>query len=179
MAQFKAFSPDVEVNGAAILSVLEGCPAKTMGIMILASNGIDDPKPGHWYSQQAWLNAFKEISDKIGASTLFSIGQKIPENALFPPGLNSLIGALGSIDVAYHMNHQGGEIGHYKFVKIGEKSAKMVCNNPYPCDFDLGIITAMSKRFKPEKAMFVDVKHDDTCSCRKKGDDSCTYAITW
>jgi hypothetical protein len=179
MAQFEAFSPDVEVNGEAILSVLEGCAAKTMGKMILADNGIDEVKPGQWYSQQAWLNAFKQISEKIGISTLFSIGQKIPENANFPPDLEGLVEALNSIDLAYHMNHRGGEIGHYKFEQTGEKSAKMICHNPYPCDFDRGIITAMGRRFKPEYAMFVDVVHDDTCACRKKGEDSCTYNITW
>lgn len=181
MAQFKAFDSKVQINGETVLSIVDGMGAfKTKAFDILSKNGINDAKPGEWYSQQGWLNSFKEISDKMGAATLFSIGCKIPENANFPPQINSFETAMHGIDMAYHMNHKNGEIGSYKFLGLtGAKEAKMICENPYPCDFDRGIIEAMAKRFKPEHSISVSVKHNDQASCRKKGADSCEYLISW
>ncbi len=194
MAQFKSFNPDVEVNGETVLSVVDGMGAfKEKAAKYLADNGISNPAPGQWYAQQSWLNAFKAIAESTGEFTLLNIGKKIPENAKFPPEINDIEKALAAIDVAYHMNHRlKGEvmfnpatgvlkegIGHYGFEKTGPKSIKMVCNNPYPCDFDRGIIDSMAQKFKPQGTSFVKVKHDDSQPCRKKGDDSCTYLISW
>jgi len=127
MAQFKGYDPKVEVNGQTVLSVVDGMGVmKLLAMQFLKRHGIDDPKPEAWYPQQKWLDTFKEIADKVGPNTLFQIGLKIPENAAFPPEIDTIEKALASIDVAYHLNHRGGEIGHYHFEKTGDKSAKMV-----------------------------------------------------
>ncbi len=118
-------------------------------VTILKKHGIVDPQPGHWYPQQSWLDAFQEISTSVGPMTLKVIGKSIPENALWPPQVDDVHKALGSVDIAYHMNHRGGEVGHYRYEKTGERSARVVCDNPYPCDFDAGIIEAAAKRFAP------------------------------
>jgi hypothetical protein len=181
MAQFKALNPNVEVNGETVYSIVDGVGAfKMAALKILAANGIVDPKPGTWHKQQSWLDAFKAISEQVGASTLFTIGLKIPENAIFPPDIDSLGKALPAIDAAYHMNHRNGEIGHYNFERTGPKSVKMVCDNPYPCDFDRGIITAFCNRFLPKGSTIkAIVTHDNSQPCRKNGANSCTYLITW
>jgi hypothetical protein len=181
MAQFRAFSPTVEVNGDAVHSFIDGMSAfKSKAIAILAEAGITDPRPGLWYPQQAWLDAFKRIAENIGPATIFTIGLKIPQNAQFPPESDSLVSALAAIDVAYHMNHRGGEIGRYQCVPLGDRLVKMVCNNPYPCEFDRGIISAFCARFRLKgSALEADVAHDDSAPCRKNGADSCTYLITW
>jgi len=179
MAQFKAFSANVEVNGETVLSVVDGMGAmKTMAVSILEGAGIKSPKPGQWYKQQSWLNAFKKISDSVGPNTLSQIGQKIPENAQFPPDFDTVEKALAAIDVAYHMNHRGGEIGHYTYKAEGPRRATMECANPYPCDFDRGIITAMARRFAPTGGA-VRVTHDDAKPCRKQSGESCTYHVSW
>jgi len=180
VAQFKAFDSGVDVSGQAVLSVVEWLGAfKEAGLNILAGNGIHDPKPGQWYSQQSWLDAFKTIAELVGEASLFYIGEKIPESADWPQGIDSIEQALASIDVAYHLNHRGGEIGHYTFQKTGDRSGKMVCNNPYPCHFDRGIVEAIGTMFKPEDSSFVNVVHDDSQPCRRKEADSCTYLISW
>jgi hypothetical protein len=194
MAQFKAFAPGVEVSGEAVLAVVEGMGAfKKTSLDTLAGHGIHDPERGHWYPQQSWLNAFQAIAERVGPATLFAIGKKIPENALWPPEIDTVEKALASIDVAYHMNHrisgvalfnpQTGQmregIGHYGFEKTGDRKARMVCPNPYPCDFDRGIIEAVARKFKPKDSLFVTVEHDDSQPCRKKGADSCTYLVSW
>jgi hypothetical protein len=180
MAQFIAFEPNVEVNGETVLAIVDGMEAFAgRARQILAQCGIVDAKPGGWYRQQSWLDAFRIIAKTVGPKTLFLIGTRIPENANFPPQIDSIDKALAAIDVAYHMNHRGGEIGTYGYKSTSSNSATMVCKNPYPCDFDRGIIEAMAKRFKPKGSLIVRVSHDDAAGCRKEGGDSCTYRVTW
>ena len=177
MAQFQAFAKGVEVNGQTVLAVVAGMERfEKKALQILEENGIKDPKSGAWYCQQSWLNVFKKISEDVGPYTLYCIGLKIPENAQFPPDIDSLEKALESIDVAYHMNHRGGEIGTYKFHKSSDGSMYFTCNNPYPCEFDRGIIEGIAKRFILEED-YLTVKHDDSAPCRDKNGNSCTYHI--
>ena len=179
MAQFKAIAPNVEVCGAAVLSVVEGMEEfHSTALEILAKHGIKNPTKESWYQQQDWLDAFRMISEKIGPATLKAIGNKIPQTALWPPDIKTIEEALASIDVAYHLNHRGGEIGHYRFEKIRENSGRMFCDNPYPCVFDAGIIKSTAVRFSPDD-MIVIVLHDDQKPCRQKGAESCTYLISW
>jgi hypothetical protein len=91
MAQFIAFDDSIEVNGQTILSVVRGMGVfEKLALKILKEHGIDNPQPGRWYSQQAWLDAFKEIATKIGPNTLFEIGKKIPESADWPPEIRTI-----------------------------------------------------------------------------------------
>ena len=181
MAEYKSFSEGVEVNGQSILSIVNALSnGQENRLEILKKHGID-PAPDKWYPQQAWLNAFKEISTVIGDHTVFLIGKSIPDNATFPPEINNLEMALNSIDQAYHMNHQGGEIGHYKLIEFDEinKTAIMSCNNPYPSEFDRGIITTMARKFRPKSSLKSDVTLFNTKESRRRGAESCTYKITW
>jgi len=179
VTQFEAVSPKVEVNGAAVLSVVEGMETfKGTALDILARHGINNPQKEGWYLQQSFLDAFQEIAEKIGPVTLQRIGSKIPETANWPPKIRTIEEALASIDVAYHINHRGGELGRYRFEKTGKKSGLILCDNPYPCAFDFGIIKATAYRFGGKDAMPV-VKHDDHQPCRQKGGESCTYIISW
>lgn len=194
MSQFKAINPNVEVNGQTVLSVANGLgELRSLGFRILSENGIVDPKPEAWYKQQDWLNAFTQIFTAIGPNTLFQIGKSIPESAKFPPHIDDIYKALASIDVAYHMNHrlhgtvmfkqETGQmaegIGHYNYRKASEKVVEIRCDNPYPCDFDKGIIEAMARKFKPAGSLLLRVDHDETKECRKRGGVSCLYQIAW
>lgn len=182
MAQFVSFADGVEVNGQTVLAIVNALEAgRATRFKILQKHGINDPNPNGWYSQQAWLNAFREISEALGVHTLFAIGEAIPENAIFPPEIDNLQKALSSIDVAYHLNHRGGEIGHYTLMDFNSEKriAIMVCNNPYPSEFDRGIISTMVRKFVPSTSYIYDVQLDPFKETRLKGADSCTYIITW
>lgn len=179
MSQFEAFAPGVEVNGETVLAVVDGMGAYTKtAYRILEDNGIVDPKPGRWYPQQSWLDAFREIAEKVGPNTVHRIGVKIPNNAIFPPSIDSLVKALASIDVAYHLNHRGGEIGRYRFRLEARRSATIHCENPYPCDFDRGIIEAVASKFRPPGTI-VTTEHEPTPRCRKEGGRTCVYRVRW
>lgn len=167
------------VNGQTVLAVVKGMGAFAgSGSDILSRHGIKAIDPAGWYPQQAWLDAFQEIAASIGPRTLSQIGMSIPNNAKFPPGIDNVEKALASIDVAYHMNHRGGEIGHYTFTKTGERSGVMVCQNPYPCVFDSGLVEAMVRRFLPAGGT-PKVAHDASKPCRAKQGNSCTLLISW
>jgi hypothetical protein len=179
LAQFVAIKKGVEVNGETVLSIVNGVGVfKKNALEILKRNGIEDPVAGKWYSQQAWLDSFKEIAQKVGEKSLFMIGKAIPENANFPPDIDTIQKALASIDIAYHMNHRNGDIGNYKYQDIDSSEGKITCDNPYPCNFDKGIIESMANRFKPIDSAMILVEHESG-KCRKKGDNSCTYNIFW
>lgn len=193
------FEPGIEVNGQTVLSVVEGFAAfRKIPSDILLGLGIgkrDDRgyialEPDAWVPQAAWLEGFSKISEAIGTGALFGIGQKIPECAIFPPWVVDVHSAIRAIDVAYHLNHRkGGKvmfdpvsatmlegIGHYGYEPvIGERRILVRCENPYPCDFDRGIVTAMAQRF----AGRVWLEHVDPGTCRKTGARHCTYAVTW
>lgn len=191
MAEYKAFSVAVEVNGQTILSVVKGMPGyESTALKILQENGISDIQDDNWYPQQAWLDAFKEIASKIGVNTLRSIGAKIIESAKFPPNVNSVETALSSLDIAYHMNHRvmgkilfdpdkgvtGEGIGHYYFQKKAENEFILTCENPYPCDFDKGLLKGTVEKFiKPgQKAEFLE---NVKAGCRKSHGQKCTYLV--
>ncbi len=183
MALYKAYDSNVEVNGQTISSFVNGTqPSFRQFILsILAANGIKDVLADSWYPQQNWLNAFKEIAEKVGTMTLHAIGKAIPESAVFPPQINDLKSALSVIDVAYHMNHRNGEIGYYKLISFdaAKRHAVVECINPYPDTFDQGIIASMAKRFKPNDSYFEYVEQDKSKPSRSSGAEASTFVVNW
>lgn len=115
MAEFKSFSSKVEVTGEVLMAFLAGFPQefRSSGLLILGKHGLSDPRPKNFYPLQRFLDAMKDISDTFSAQMLYRIGEQIALHAVLPPGIDDLQTCLSSIDVAYHMNHRGGEIGRY------------------------------------------------------------------
>ncbi|MHA1734611.1 MAG: hypothetical protein ACTSU5_21965 [Promethearchaeota archaeon] len=192
--QFEVMELGMQVNGRTIFTIADAVRiVKVMVRDIFLEVGLpapDEIDPRGWYSQQKWLDAFRVIAEKIGPRTLFTIGTKIPENAKFPPGIDSVEKALAAIDVAYHMNHRNADgqilydadtgtmlegIGHYRYEAGGDNVAIMECNNPYPCEFDQGIIVAMARRFVDNPT----IRHEDDATCRRKGAASERYVVEW
>jgi hypothetical protein len=195
--QFQPFEPNIEVNGQTVYSIVDGFRLfRRLASAVLQQEGIGTMKSDGdlqldregWYSQAAWLRAFARIAEEAGNGALHAIGRQIPENAVFPPSVVEIHGAMRAIDVAYHLNHRKhGQImfnpatgvmldgiGSYGCRRAGERKIFMDCRNPYPCDFDRGIVMSMARKFEPHAA----VEHDHG-SCRKQGADVCTYVVTW
>ena len=115
MSDYKSYAPNVKVSGEVVLAFKNGFPAEALnlGLAILAEKGINDPKPGAYYELQHLFDAMGEVESKFSRQMLHRIGYNIANNAKLPPEMNSMLDALAGIDAAYHMNHVGGEIGHY------------------------------------------------------------------
>lgn len=197
--QFRAFEPGIEVNGQTVWSIVEGfqrtqTPSRILveqGLGTLGPDGVVQIIMADWYSQEAWLQAFEKISATLGPQALFTIGQRIPGNAIFPPWVDSIDSGIRAIDIAYHLNHRKAGrvmidletmvmlegIGHYGYQRPHPQKNLIVveCANPYPCDFDRGILTAMARRFEPTATLV----HLDESHCRNTGADACTYHVQW
>ncbi len=181
--QSNVIPPEVEVLGQSIMAMIGGMELlKTRALKILADNGIPKLEPQGWYPMRNAVTAIRSIEEKIGPVTMRAVGRKIPEHAKFPPDIRTIEDALRSVDMAYQMNHrkqQGRSIGGYRFEPAPTgRGGRMLCDNPYPCNFDHGIIEALCERFRPKDAIWVRVEHDPQ-SCRQKGDGACTYHVSW
>lgn len=194
--QYVAFEENIEILGAAVMATVGGFgPFRKIVERVLTREGLaaSDTNPGQidvdaWYSQQAWLDALREVDERFGAEILFNIGAEIPNNAVFPSSAVDVHSAVQSIDVAYHLNHRrhgvvmydppSGAmlegIGHYGYEKLGERELLSRCHTPYPCEFDLGIVSTMARRFQP-KALAEHVGD----ACRREGAEACSYRLRW
>ncbi len=178
MAQFVSFDPNTKVRGTTLLTYIAAMGEG--GRAALEKHGLVDIQPDSWYSLQALLDVFRDVDrgDFSSVLDLVHIGMRIPEHALWPPAIQTVEDAFFSIDEAYHMNHKDGDIGHYFVELIGEDTLKVIAENPYPCDFDYGLLYAIAKHYLPEGKHLV-VEHDTDAPCRKHGDASCTYHVSW
>lgn len=173
---FEASSSTVEVDGRTVQSVISGMMLRSVGLELLRREGLDPLRPERWYPMQAWLNVFRTIHERLGADTLYSVGYRIPQAAEFPSHMmKDVATALQSIDIAYHNAHRNGDIGYYEFIQLGDGTYQIRCNNPYPCDFDLGIISSLVERFRG--SLVFNVVHV-AGSCRKIGGAECRYQVT-
>ena len=194
--QYRAFAPDIEALGAGFLAAMGGFgPLRTIAERMLCRDGLlDCDQPGAaiqldaWYPMQAWLDALHEIDRSYGTEILFNIGAEIPNNAVFPSTAIDVHTAVASIDIAYHLNHRRNGrimydpatktmlegIGHYGYERLGDTHILSTCMTPYPCEFDLGIVATMARRFEPRTI----VEHVGA-ECRRHGAQACTYSLRW
>lgn len=134
-----------------------------------------------WNPRSIWIETLKRLAQAQHTQTLFHLGKKAAKNILFPQEIQTIQSALISMDTVYHDSYleKGKNIGHYHFMSLDDQCAKIVCSTPYPCEFDRGIIEGICQRFKSKDIEFIIVEHLDGFPCRKKGSESCTYAISW
>ncbi|WP_338870049.1 hypothetical protein [Myxococcus stipitatus] len=198
MSQF-SYEPGITVTGVSVASIVEAIQSFSvlvntlLDVMKVPARGAAGERaidPNVWYPMEDYLLAYKKIDTLLGGRGLEKVGTMIPKNAVFPANITDIHKALASLDVAFHMNHRKngkdmfnpvtGEmlegIGHYTYTAApGKNEGTVVCNNPYPCRFDQGLVKGMAQRFMPEAV----VTHDASHGCRQKGADSCTFVVTW
>jgi len=197
--QFKPFEPGIEVFGGCVETFLDAFKLfPSLALRRLVAHGIGTLKGKNdveidrqgWYPLDKWLAAYEDFATSVGPRAVFQMGQHVPKYAVFPPSVTDIHSAIASVDIAYHMNHrkQGkvmfdpatgkklSGIGSYNYQPVpGEKKIVCVCENPYACEFDRGILSCMASRFEKNAR----VAHDDRAACRKTGANSCTYVISW
>jgi len=178
MTQFVAFDPKAEVSGSAILLLIAAIGHPVVPI-ITRHFGVTTFTPDLWLPMQANLDVLREISQPAYnvVSDFVKIGIRVPDFFEFPPEINSISMALQSLNEAYHWAHRNGEIGYYRAEIKDENHIDVICHNPYPCDFDYGLIYGMVRRFCPEGFTFT-VRHAEG-ECRKNGGDTCIYHVEW
>jgi hypothetical protein len=196
MPTAKEIEPGIEINGIFVDIFLEAFKLfPSVVLKRLVAFGIGSLQGREvivdrqaWYPLDSWLAAHDDILKSIGPRASFSIGQQIPKIAVPPPTITDIHGILGGLNVMYHSYHRKrgkimadmatgtllSGIGNYGYQPEGKQRIVSVCDTPYPCDLDRGLITGMAQRFE----RFARVSHDER-SCRKQGAPSCTYVVAW
>jgi hypothetical protein len=187
--------PGIEVGGVSISAVLDAFQQyPSIVTKYLSQHGLGG-KQGQidraaWYSLDKWLAVYNAIAKEVGLNSLYSIGKRVPDSVELPPNVTDIRSVFGSLNVAYHLNHRkNGEvmfdlssgrllegIGQVTcdFAE-GERRLTLRFENPYPCEFDRGLVHGFAMRFEAAAR----VVHDNAAPCRKKGDTSCTYVVSW
>lgn len=197
--QFKVFEQGIEASGASIGAFVQAFKLfPSVVLKRLTKYGVGkvvgrhdiEVDPNAWYPQESWLAAWEEIANEVGPRACYQIGRQLPKHAVFPPTVTDIYSGIASVDVAYHLNHRKygkvmfdmatgkkmSGIGNYGYQPVpGERKIISACDNPYPCDFDRGILTEIATRFE----RMARVNHDDQAPCRKNGANACTYVISW
>jgi len=198
MMQKWVFEPGIEFSGGMLGAIVEAFKlfpsvayTRLLNHGIGTMNGKDVAIDRQaWYPIESWLAAFDGFAESVGPRALQQIGQNVPKHAAIPPGINDIHGAIAGVNIGYHMNHRKkgklmfdpatGQttpgIGVYGCTPVpGERKIISVCENPYPCEFDRGILLAFTLRFEKTGR----VLHDERAPCRRTGGKSCTYNIVW
>jgi hypothetical protein len=142
----------------------------------LGIDGLGGMGDAH-FPVRRFFGAMAELQGHFGGGFMHKVGSFVFDSAVFPPGIDSIERAMALIHAAYHLNHSAnaaGRIGGYHWRATDTRSGRMICDNPYPCAFDLGIIETIARRFVPEAK----VVHEPG-SCRHDGGGSCTYGVGW
>ena len=182
MAQYIAFSPKVEVSSSLISSMLSAIPQQEQKIRsICARNGIQNIQTSDWCQQQKFLNVYKDVAQTLGPHMLFIMGKSLFDSLRFSDEVKTLDAALRNLDAVMQQGHREDQEGYYSLLSFDarKKEARIKCKNPYPCYLDRGILTGLSRKFKPTDASLINVQLDTNLPHRLIGAESSTYSVLW
>jgi hypothetical protein len=163
------------VSGGNILSMLAAMGAfRRSGEQILSTHGITNAAADGWYMLDDYVAALNEIETRIGPSTLFRVGQEIPNHIKLPPGLDTFDKVIGSFGPAFSMNHRGAGAGGITFAITSPNTGIIISGTPYPCDFDRGVIQGFFRKLVKGPLNY----SHDASSCKKKGTDTCVHNVS-
>jgi hypothetical protein len=175
-----SYDPDVEICGRAMLALLE-CVIAPDIMHLLKRHHLEKIDADQWYPLQSWLDVFQDIIKELGFQgnlDLVAIGMKFVEKAQLPSGIHTLEDALIATNDTYQLNHRNGYAGEMAIIILGPGHLQVIDHTPYPEDFTYGMLYRLARQFNPPGVSPI-VRHDDQSPCRQRGDDSCTYDITW
>lgn len=182
MAQFISSNPKLEVNNFVIIAlteVLGGLDQKLENLFykeeIVLKNRRD------WYKLQSYLNVLKDVSIQYGPNILFKLGKSVGKSLQFSNKVNSIQEAFETLESSFQNLHQNGFLGSYKLIKFDKtrQEARFECQNPYPCYFDRGLITQVTRQFMPKTANLVNVELNNRLPSRLSGSDKSFYTVFW
>ncbi|WNG29329.1 hypothetical protein F0U62_39055 [Cystobacter fuscus] len=171
---------DVEAQGHLVNALIDSGEAVRPEVKrIMAAHGFTATTIQPWYPLPDFLRCLEDIQTHVGRFSLRAIGQQLPRYTVFPPHITSFETALILVDEAYRMNHRGpGNIGGYHHEPVDGHAARMRCDNPYPCEFDQGLLEALHMRFAHPGSLRLRITHGPG-GCRALGDAACTYHLKW
>ncbi|MBN2134756.1 MAG: hypothetical protein JW737_03415 [Acidobacteria bacterium] len=172
--EYQSKNPNVQVAGGAVLAFVNSLTNKELGLKYLAAHGITEIQSDKLYSQQAYLDALKDLVKAIGVpGALEGVGEKIPDY-LPPMNVKDVFELFETWINHYRAANPGDNESYIRVTDKGENYLYIETNNPVACAFDRGLIRAFARKFHPNAKV---TSNGDMC--RAKGDAACLYHVFW
>lgn len=139
----------------------------------LADRGIESVDAENWYPVAEFSAVLQTVEDDAGEPTLTKLGvaavqsMEWDDTQTVSDGLVSLSDPIGTC-------HQG-QLGQCDGESVEESAVSLTFDSPYPCSFDRGLIKGLAQELG---AGYVGIDHEQD-RCRKTGDATCRYQISW
>lgn len=184
MAVYKAFHPDNETLGIAILAMIKALDYRDISAVLVKDGfpaDVEQIQPDAWYPMQQELDVMRDVAATGGMVDLVTIGMKIPDMVEYPVEITTITEALTMLNAGYQHNHRGTNVGSFSYAMENPDDTKlrMTAHTPYPSDLEYGIIYRLVQKFRPSTSQQITVKHINTPDNRKNGGDSCQYDVQW
>jgi len=181
MSQFLSPNSKIEVSPLLIKAVFEVLGNHSKIKDIFYKEDIFLKEDNIWYKLQNYLNILKEISQQYGPNALFKLGKYVGTSLRFSNQISSIQEAFEKLEDTFQNLHQSGDLGSYQLLKFDKhrQEAHFECQNPYPCYFDRGLITQITRRFMPKTCNLVNVELNNTLPSRLSGSDKSFYEVLW
>lgn len=150
--------PAAEIIGASLRVTLAAfqLPQKAQELLVL--HGLPaDPEPDQWYPVGAWLRVLRDMEQHYGPQTVYAAGLQVVQLSRWPTNFLTLREVLRSLDQAHRVNVRGKNVGYYRVEELGPRELRIECLTPVPTEFDRGIITGVTRKFRPDGAVRVQV----------------------
>jgi len=148
-------------------------------LRILRRYDIDIGVDG-WYPQHLWIEALRDIAERVGPTIMYLAGARILENLGYKTS-GDPNERLRYAETFYQTYHRGGGFGSLRILSLNIQNgeARIMSDTPYPCDFERGVLISILASDTPEEPRQVWVVHENLGICRKKGSGSCKYVVRW
>ncbi len=180
MSHYKVFHPDHELRGQLLIDC-ENAIGRSRIQPLFEKHGLVNIDPRAWYPEQQWLDVLSDMADQGNAMFDFvSLGIKIADNAMLPPGFSSLplLTVLQNANSIFQLNSRGTETGEITTEVLGDKHAKLTFRVPDPDDFWYGILFGYVRRCMPQGTHFT-VSYDKEVPRREQGGEVTVMHVEW
>ncbi len=182
MYQVRKSTHSAEVSHWLLFYILHTLPEQEDQIKdLLYKYELNPEEPTRWYNLNAILMVLRELYAQCGPDVLFSLGKEVPKRWFKNTDHLSLEDGLERLNEFYQDQHRGGDIGYYRLIYFNQdrKEAKVECHNPYPCYWDRGILTGLTRLCRGGQGFSFHIELDAYRPSRLHGSDSSFYNIMW
>ena len=147
-----------EVNGHSVATLINSLPeyqeARTREFEQIAGAHFD---PAAWYPVASLLQFMQEIERTRGGRNLFLSGRSIAGITQWGE-VRTLDQALEGLVAAFQAHHRNGDVGRWRILERNPAGrAVLASENCYPKQFEFGVLTGVTRKFRPHNALQIDV----------------------
>ncbi|MFP4323466.1 MAG: hypothetical protein ACLFTK_13525 [Anaerolineales bacterium] len=149
--KYLAAQPDAEVMGNTVLGFTLNVLASEIGD-ILKKYDIEEIDPNTWYSQQIFLDAYRDIVGNMQNATerLVAIGKATMESVEFPREVQTPQAAIKMLHETYQMLHRNVPPSEgWDVIEHNPNHLEVLFNAPYADGAAFGYLYTIANRLKP------------------------------